>query len=271
MHAGRAVVVLLALAIHDVFLAAQAKDMTSLERGQVESMLLQVSSDLMRHYYDPKLHGVDWQARVRLAREQIKKEKSLNMAMAHVAAALDSLNDSHTFLIPPPRPYVLDHGWTIQTIGEKCFVTHVRPKGDADTNGVKPGDQLVAINGYHIARDNLWKIEFAFNVLRPLPQLTLRLRNPQGEERTTVLNAKFRQRPHMRDLDDPNTLQNMDLDEENWEREQRIRTVAYGDDLLVAKVPSFLFGEGELNKLMSAVCGSQTQGIDSRPAPKRGR
>jgi hypothetical protein len=36
--------------------------------------------------YDPKLHGVDWDAKVQQAHEKIKQEKSLNMAMAHVAA-----------------------------------------------------------------------------------------------------------------------------------------------------------------------------------------
>lgn len=54
-------------------------------------------------------------------------------------------------------------------IGEKCFVTRIRPNGDADTHGVKAGDQLLAINGYRIGRDNLHKIEYAFYVRRPLP------------------------------------------------------------------------------------------------------
>jgi C-terminal processing protease CtpA/Prc len=163
-HVRTAVVQLfITLLVSFVFAAGQAKDMSNEERNQVESMLLKVSSDLPRHYYDPKLHGVDWQGKVSLARDQIKQEKSLNMAMAHIAAALDSLNDSHTFPIPPRRPYVLDHGWAIQMIGEKCFATRVRPNGDADTHGIKPGEQLLAINGYRIGRDNLRKIEYAFN------------------------------------------------------------------------------------------------------------
>jgi C-terminal processing protease CtpA/Prc len=249
-HVRTVVQLLITLLVSFVFTAAQVKDMSSEERNQVESMLIKVSSDLPRHYYDPKLHGVDWQGRVSLARDQIKQEKSLNMAMAHVAAALDSLNDSHTFLIPPRRPYVLDHGWAIQMIGEKCFVTNVRPNGDADIHGVKPGDQLLAINGYRIGRDNLRKIEYAFNVLRPLPQLTVTLRDPQGEERKAVLDAKFRQRVHMQNLD-MNTIQNMQLDEEEWIGEQSIRTAEYGDDLLIAKLPSFMFGSGEVDQLIS--------------------
>jgi C-terminal processing protease CtpA/Prc len=257
---------LLTLMVPFVFAAAQAKDMSNEERDQVQTMLSQVSSDLSRHYYDPKVHGVDWQAKVSLARDQIKQERSLNMAMAHVAAALDSLNDSHTFLIPPRRPYVLERGWTIQMIGEKCFVTRVQPNGDAESHGVKPGDQLVAINGYHVGRDNLRKIEYAFNVLRPLPQLTVTLRSPLGEERKAGLEAKSRQRAHVRDLD-ANTIQNLWLDEEDWIREQRIRTAEYGDDLLIAKLPSFMFGQGEVDKLISAARKHKALILDLRQNP----
>src|SRR5215469_15876165 len=119
----------------------QNKDMTFDERTQVNSALNQISKDVTKHYYDPKLHGVDWDVKVEQTREKVKEEKSLNMAMAHVAALLDSLNDSHTFLIPPRRPYVLDHGWSVEMIGDKCYVIQARPGGDAETHGVKPGDQ----------------------------------------------------------------------------------------------------------------------------------
>ncbi len=266
MRRTRALSVLLALLVDPVFATAQAKDMTNDERHQVDVMLSQVSGDLTKHYYDPKLHGVDWSAKVSQAREQIKQEKSLNMAMAHIAAALDSLNDSHTFLIPPRRPYVLDHGWTVQMIGEKCFVTRVRPGGDADTRGVKPGDQLLAINGYRVGRDNLWKIEFAFNVLRPLPQLTVTLRDPRGEERKVGLEAQFRQRAHLQNLD-MNTIQKMVLDEEEWACRQRIRTVEYGDDLMIAKLPSFMFDQLELDKLISMGRKHKAMILDLRQNP----
>ena len=241
---------------------AQAKDMSNDERLQVDGMLWQVSNDVAKHYYDSKLHGVDWQAKVITAREQVKQEKSLNMAMAHIAAALDSLNDSHTFLIPPRRPYVLDHGWAIEMIGEQCFVTHVRPGEDAEIHGVKPGDQLLAINGYHITRSNLWKIEFAFNVLRPLPQLVVTLRDARGADRNVGLEAKFHPREHLRELD-----QSMELDEEEWAREQKIRMVEYGDDLLIAKLPSFMFGPSELGKLVSKARKHKAMILDLRQNP----
>ncbi len=254
---------LLTLLIPSVFAAAQAKDMSNDERKQVDSMVEQVSSDLTKHYYDRDLHGVDWRARVGQVREQIKQEKSLNMAMAHVAAALDSLNDSHTFLIPPNRPYILDRGWTAQMVGDRCFVTRVRPTATAESQGIKPGDQLLAINGYRIGRDNLWKIQYAFNTLRPLPQLTLTLRDPQGAERKVVVDATFRDRAHMKELD-MNTIQNMSLDEEDWFEEQRIRTEEYGGDLMIVRIPSFSFDKEQADKLIAKARNHKALILDLR-------
>ena len=195
---------------------SQTKDMSFDQRTQVDSALNQVSMDVTKHYYDPKLHGVDWNAKVQEARDKIKQEKSLNMAMAHVAALLDTLNDSHTFLIPPPRPYILDHGWTVEMVGEKCYVVAVRPGGDAETHGVKLGDQLLAINGYRVGRENLWRIQYAFNVLRPLPQITLTLRNLQGEDRKVVLEAKLHQLRNLKNLDDYDTYRDFQMEGEHW-------------------------------------------------------
>lgn len=95
------------------------------------------------------------------------------MAMSHIAAALDSLNDSHTFFLPPQHAYLHDFGWQYQMIGERCSVTRVRPKSDAETKGVKPGDEVPTINGFTPTRQTLWKLQYVFRVLRPQPELLL--------------------------------------------------------------------------------------------------
>lgn len=246
----------------------QAKDMRPDERDQVESVLNQASKDVVKHYYDPKLHGVDWGTKVQQAHEKIKQEKSLNMAMAHVAAVLDSLNDSHTFLIPPRRPYILDHGWQVGMIGNQCYVVRVKPGGDADTHGVKPGDQVLAINGYRVTRDNLWKIEFAFNVLRPQPQITVTLRNSlQVQERRVVLEAMFRKLANLKDLDNADTFQDLEMEEENWSNEQRVRMKEVGNDLLIAQLKSFMFDEGAANHLISSARKHKALILDVRQNP----
>jgi carboxyl-terminal processing protease len=245
----------------------EPKDMTPAQRNYVNVMLTLISEDVVKHYYDPTLHGVDWQARVSHVRDQIKEEKSMNMAMSHIAAVLDSLNDSHTFLIPPPRSYFLDHGWTLQMVGNSCYVTRVRPGGDAEKHGVKPGDQVISINGFRVSRGNLWKIEYTFNTLRPLPQLTLALRSPQGEERKAMLEATLQKHQSLQDLENLDTFQTMELSDEEWVKRQRVQMQSYGDDLLIAKLRSFMFDEGEANRLISNARKHKTLILDLRENP----
>jgi tricorn protease-like protein len=98
------------------------------ERDEVLQMLNTISDDVKKHYYDPKLHGIDWGVNVKNFQQRIDNAASLNRGLSEVAAALDVLNDSHTFFVPPPRPYKHDYGWRIQMIGQKCYVTAVRPE-----------------------------------------------------------------------------------------------------------------------------------------------
>jgi len=65
-------------------------------------MLDTISNDVKKHYYDPKLHGIDWDANVKRCRERIDNASSLNRGLSEVAAALDVLND-HIHSLSRPR------------------------------------------------------------------------------------------------------------------------------------------------------------------------
>src|SRR5262249_10457696 len=75
--------------------AQQQPQMTNIERGRAQEMLQVIANDVKKHYYDTKFHGVDLDAKVSLAKQQIQASTSFNMAMSHIAAMLDTLNDSH--------------------------------------------------------------------------------------------------------------------------------------------------------------------------------
>ncbi len=188
LHAGRrgrwipanSGICILALLTLATFLAspARAQQMSSLERGRALEMLDEVARDVQKHYYDQNFHGVDWNAKVREAKEKIRSETSLNMSLAHIAAALDTLNDSHTFFLPPPRPYRHDYGFRTLMVGDRCYIERVRPETDAEAKGLKRGTEVLTINGYHPTRDILWKMDYTLRVLRPQPGLQLILRKP---------------------------------------------------------------------------------------------
>ena len=227
--------------------------MSSFERDRALLMLKVVAEDVRKHYYDPKFHGVNWDAKIEDTKALIQKSTSLNMALSHIAAALDALNDSHTFFLPPQHMSSTDYGFQYQMIGDQCFVTRVRPKSDAEAKGVKPGDEIVAINGYRVARDMLWKMQYVFSVLRPQPVLHLDLKDPAGSERKVDAASKIRQGKKVVDLtggDSDNDIWDLIRESETEEHIMRARSVEYGDQVTVIKVPEFMFNQSEVESIL---------------------
>ena len=248
----------------------QQQQMSSLERGRALAMLQVISGDVRKHYYDPKFHGVDFDSKVAVARQQIEKATSFNMAMSHIAAALDSLNDSHTFLIPPQHAYRHDYGLQYQIIGNRCFVTQVRPKSDAETKGVKPGDEILTINGFDVSRGDFWKIRYVFSVLRPQAGLRLGLEDPSGAQRQVDVLARIQEEKRVRDL----TAESGGADywdlvrkDETGEHLMRARYKEVGDQLMILKVPEFFFSAGEVEGMISQARKNPNLILDLRGNP----
>jgi C-terminal processing protease CtpA/Prc len=152
----------IALFLFSLLAPARARQISDLDRERDQQMLRSVGDEVLKHYYDPKLHGVDFNAELAAAKQRIDKANSNNMALSSIAAALDSLDDSHTFFVPPQHAVRHDYGWEYQMFGDRCFVTHVRPKSDAEAKGLKPGDEIVTINGIAPTRDTVWKLRYLF-------------------------------------------------------------------------------------------------------------
>ena len=246
---------------------ASAQTMSNLDRDRALGMLKVVGDDVRKHYYDPKFHGVNWDASLEDAKEKIGKAPSIGMALSNIAAALDTLNDSHTFFLPPQHVARTDYGFQYQMVGDRCFVTHVRPKSDAETKGVKPGDQIVAINGYNVDRGNLWKMQYVFSVLRPQPGLRLGLQDPAGQQRTVDAASKIRQGKKVTDLTGEgggSDIWDLVRQEETEDHLMRAQYLEIGDQLMVLKVPEFFFSIGEVEKMIGKARKHQSLIVDLR-------
>lgn len=227
------------------------QQMTSFERKRAQATLHDIDSDVRKHYYDPKFHGLDWDGKVRETEQKIDKADSVSQALLDIAALLDSLNDSHTLLIPPPPRLGHDYGWQAQLIGERCYVIRVRPGSDAEAKGLKPGDEILGINGYAPTRKTFEKISYFFDKLRPQSSLRLALRDATGEERTVNIAAKIIERHAVLEdhfasgLDIRAKIRNMDR-----ARASAPRVVEMGDELMILKFPHFFSTESAIDSLI---------------------
>ena len=244
-----------------------AQEFSKYDKERVGEMWQAVSTDIRKHYYDPKFHGIDLDAKIQATKEAIDKAASLNMALSQIGAALDAFNDSHLFFLPPARPYRHDFGWRLQMIGERCYVTNLRPGSDAELKGVKPGDEVLAINGFRTSRTDLPKMLYVFNTLRPQPALHLTLRDPSGNERQIDVVAMMHQLPKVEDLTNGFGIGDLIRNSENLNRLERARTVELGDDLLILKIPQFFYQESEIAGLIKKARKHKALILDLRGNP----
>jgi len=235
-------------------MAAQ-QQMSKTSRESAETILQTIAADIKKDYYDTKFHGLDWDAVVAQTRQKIDESGSFDMALLHVAALVDSLNDSHTTLFPPqrvlnaPEGYVADwrslllltdkkhdYGWESQMIGERCYVTHVRPRSDAEKKGLQVGDEVLSINGYHPERASIQQAEYVFNILRPQDELKVEVVGPTGAKKQLTVKAKVQKVSPMSQYEQGARAIHAS---EDLDRTSKARTVEFGDDLAILKLPGF--------------------------------
>src|SRR5205085_210105 len=108
---------------------------SNFDKQRAQMMLKQIQEDLRKNYYDPQFHGMDLDARFKTAEEKIKQAQSLGQIMGTIAQVLVELNDSHTFFLPPGFNSRTEYGWQMQVVGDKCYVTAVKPGSDAAAKG----------------------------------------------------------------------------------------------------------------------------------------
>src|SRR5258708_6441678 len=245
---------------------AMAQKISAVDRDRVHVMLNDISADIKKHYYDPKFHGVDWDAKAREVRDKIDQSPTLNMAMSHLEAALDSLDDSHTFFLPPPRPYHVDFGYELEMIGDKCYVMRIRHQSDADAKGMRSGDEVLALNGYSPNRETLWKMEYVYRYLRPQPQMKFDLRSPDGKERQVIVTPHVEQFKIHADwtAGDGADIWHVIRQMENLDHFYRIRYLEVNDDLMILKLPIFEFSDSEISGVIDKARTHKALIIDLR-------
>jgi carboxyl-terminal processing protease len=242
--------------------------MSAPDAYRVHNMLREAYETVKKHYYDAKLRGLDWDARYREYDEKLKSAPSLNAGVTLIAAFLGGLHDSHTYFQPPTRPYRLDYGYRLALVGDTTFVTRVRPGTDAEGK-VKPGDRLVALNGTPVTRENFAERQYALNTLAPQSSTRLTLKDVTGLDRDVVVSAKVVPGRRLHDLTGAGAgmdLADLIRDEENGDHLMRQQYVELGD-VMIWKMPVFLPGNSEIDRLFGIARKHSTLILDLRENP----
>ncbi len=116
------------------YLAAQQTgpkklDAVNLERAHV--ILKQTHDELKKNYYDPTFHGIDIEGTYHQYDNRLNASTTPSDTFRVIAAYLLQLKDSHTFFQPPTRTNHSTLGFDLAMVGDRCFITHIRPKTDA--------------------------------------------------------------------------------------------------------------------------------------------
>jgi len=230
-----------------------------IDRKHGQSMLDSIRDDLESNYYDPTFHGMDLDARFKAASDRINRAASVGEIFGIIAQVLIDLDDSHTFFIPPLRTITTDYGWSMQIIGNRCFVVSVDKASDAALKGVKPGDEVLEAEGHKLERQNLWKFQYLYDVLRPKPVLHVTLTTPTGERRNLDLLAKTESRKKV-----INVTADYVRRVQNEADSGRDRFKAFEDQLLIWKMNEFDLTDDEVDKAFSRATKHKTLILDLR-------
>src|ERR1041385_1094384 len=217
----------------------RAQKVESKDRDRGQTMLLRIKDELKKNYYDPGYRGMDLDGRFATASAKIKEAASVCQIPGIISQVLIEIDDSHTFFLPPQHQTKVDYGWTMQMIGDRCFVNSVDKGSDAEAKGVKIGDEVVEAGGYKLGRNNLWKFNYLYEVLRPQGAIVATLRSPGGEPRELQLIAKQTTAKKIIDLTNYNEIQDLVREDERKADRERDRFKSFGDQLLIWKMNNF--------------------------------
>lgn len=236
------------------------------QRDRARQMLRDLREAVEKHYYDPQFHGVDLEARFEAADKSLQSATNLGQALTTIAQTLDALHDSHTFFLPPSRNTHREYGYIQQMIGDRCFITAVRPDRDVSEK-LAPGDEVLQWQGFAPRRETLWTMNYIFNTLLSLPAMNLVVRGPDGRERSIQVTPKVTREKQVLDLNNEGDFWKLVRDEENGESEMRQRTVAFRNTLLIWKMPEFFLSDEEVDRLTKDARKYQTLILDLRGNP----
>jgi C-terminal processing protease CtpA/Prc len=221
--------------------------LSAFDRDSANAMLSAAKDDIKKNYYDATLRGIDIDTRFKDAGLRLKQATTRDQLLITVAQMMLEFNDSHTFFLPPSRAARFEYGWEMQIVGDKAFVTSVKPASDAHVKGLKMGDLIISVDGYAPNRDNLWKMYYRYYALSPARSIKLVVQSPDdAQPRDVEVVAKIDRGAGVVNWSDVfirilREHRDVEVD----------RYVEIGNDLMIWRMTSFSVSEDHVDTMMS--------------------
>lgn len=239
-----------------------AAQVSKADREKGRKMLTDIVQMIRKDYYDPQFHGVDLDARAKEADEKISQAPTIAAMFAAIADLLRNLNDSHTYFLPP-QPVTYHHQWEMQSIGDKCYIVSIEPGSEAEVNGLKLGDQVVALNGVKVTRESLHVIAYFYFALSPQPGFDLDLVSPEGTRRTLRIMAKENKQEPI-GWNSEIAFRNAVSEYEKARRQDLLRTIKLSDKSILWPLNQFALTAEEIDDTMSKIRNFDNLVLDLR-------
>lgn len=239
---------LLAIGLCVCVAPVSAQGVSGYERDRVLIMLRTARKDLEQHYYDTTFRGINLASHWDSAETLIRGAQSNNQMFGIVAWALMGLEDSHTVFLPPAHVDRVRYGWTLEMVGDACFVIDADPDVSLAPDRPAPGDQVLRVGPFEPNRRDFWKIPYWFQVISPQGVVPFVLRSPSGAVRQVNAQAKVIPGKQVMDLTGGSDIWDLIRRGENEERALAFRFVEVEKRALVWRMPTFDIDDRDIDR-----------------------
>ncbi|MGI8494487.1 MAG: S41 family peptidase [Pyrinomonadaceae bacterium] len=235
-----------------------------IEKERMKSILNNIKKDIKKNYYDSNFHGIDIEARFQKAEDRLDQVASVGQAFAVIAQALIDFDDSHLFFLPPATNSDVEYGFKMKLIGDKTFVTAVKPKSDAEAKGLKTGDQILMFEGFRPTKKDLWKMTYYYYVLSPKTKLRLNILHPNAAEPQEIsVDSKIIQSKRVTDINNSNDLNDL-IRQSDDSSTRKISYFQRVGNTIIWKMMTFSFDPKRVDEMMNEVRNSTNLVLDLR-------
>lgn len=239
----------------------------SVDQGTADDILTTVATDVEKHYFDPKLKGLDWKKLTEEARAKLKTTNNFGEMMGIISGLVDQLDDSHTAFIPPYLSQTAEYGFKAKPIGGRILIYELTDDGPAAKAGLQLGDQVTAINGVDASRETFGKMMWYNTTLSPRVGMYISYFHDQMPEQTAKVMAKLEGKRLYADSHSVFRVADDQRMYSNFVGSLKLTHSEKGDGIVYIKLPKFIMPEGEFAELKRLAGHASKLILDLRDNP----